>query len=548
MLKGKTWSILFHHVAVAVLYGSGYALLREITFSHWATIHGLRLTVLLLVSYRFWPALIAGELVPLSYNSYMCATDYGETWAIVNAIPPIGLIMPLVYVFRERFRLVPRHRPVNIAMFLLSTLIAIFILAGTAVISTYSMHLSPGTPPNDYPAFFARYLIGDYLGILAIAPLALSVREVLVSQTSSSVVTRLIESRVLLEGASLLLPISALVWFGLNATPGTGYRSLIQLAMFLPVVSLAMRHGWQGAAIAGTQAAFAIMMLMPARRDLGTLQAEVLLAFAMTTMLLMGARISALNRKEQLERDDVRRALSLAQRNVFASEGQLRRTAQLLEQTRLLTQTTFFYLIDHLRRLMPEVNEHEQFRRAKQIQDQLQALSYNLNPVDRFQCSFPSAMRCGSVARALEESCVRYDLSLRGPVSRIPTVVHRVIYKIFCISTTLLCASKRASDIRVRLRCGRRKGRRCVMICVEAYFYTDELPYISWNTLLPQLRNASGDGGIESIHDLAQTFDGKAHYRMSGNVAKVTALMFEPEILPSQLHGISNVSNAGTWP
>lgn len=285
---------------------------------------------------------------------------------------------------------------------------------------------------------------------------------------------------------------------------------------------------------------------MPVRRDHGTLQAEVLLSFAMTTMLLMGARISALNRKEQLDRDDVRRALSLAQRNVFAGESQLRKTAQLLDQTRFLTQTTFNYLMNQLLNLMPEINGYDQFRKAKQIQDQLQVLSYNLNPVDRFQCSFPSAMRCGSVARALEESCVSYHLILRGQMSRLPTAVHRVIYRIFCISTTLLCSSKRASDIRVRLHCRRRKGRRLVMVSVEAYLQTDGLSYISWDTLLPQLRSASGDGDIQAIYDLALTFGGKARYRMSGNVAKVIALIFEPESPPSQLYSGNNILNADT--
>jgi hypothetical protein len=284
------------------------------------------------------------------------------------------------------------------------------------------------------------------------------------------------------------------------------------------------------------------------RRDHGTLQAEVLLAFAMTTMLLMGARITALNRKEQSDRDDVRRALSLAQRNVFAGESQLRKTAQLLEQTRLLTQSTFNYLMTHLLRLMPEVNEYEQFRKIKQIEHQLQALSYNLNPVDRFQCSFASAMRCGSVARALEESCIRYQLSFHGSISRLPTAVHRVMYRIFCISTTLLCTSKRASDIRVCLHCRSKNGRRWVMLSVEAYLHTEGLSYISWDTLLPQLRSASGDGGVQAIYDLAETFSGRARYRMSGNVAKITTFMFEPETLPSHLYSGDNTLNADTLP
>lgn len=543
MLKGMTWSALLRNVAVAFIYAATYLLLREFNFSHWSVIKGLRLTALLLTPYRYWPALAIGELGPLAYQSHLCMDTFGLAWASINALPPICSIMPVVYASREHLRVCPRSSPTNVIALVLCIFASSLILAGVDFAALAAMHLPTNAKPIDYQSAAALFVIGNYLGILTTTPLVLVVREVLASSGWKTITTDIAESRLFLDGAIISLPILVLVWFGSHAAPGTGYRHLAQLAMFLPVIALALRHGWQGTALAGAQASLAIIILLPIKRDHDTVEAEILLSFAMTTMFVVGAQISALNRREQRERLDIQQALALARRNIYAGESQLRKSAQILEQTRSLAQVTFFYLLNKLSKHVPGFDESEQYRRAMLMQEQLATLSSNMNPVDRFQCSLPMAMRSGTVARALEEANIRYRLRMQGPLSELSTDFHRVIYRIFCISTTHLCAKKRASDIRVNLRCGHRGGRRWVALYVGAHVHDDIAPHVAWSTLLPILANASNDGDLQAISDFVKTFGGMTRHRISGSTHRISAIMYEPEEAYNHTYRFSCDSN-----
>lgn len=75
------------HVAAAVLYAVGYGLFRAVSFSHWMPIAGFRLVVLLLMPYRYWPALVLGEIVPLGYVAAECVDQFGLAWAALKTLP-----------------------------------------------------------------------------------------------------------------------------------------------------------------------------------------------------------------------------------------------------------------------------------------------------------------------------------------------------------------------------------------------------------------------------------------------------------------------------
>ncbi|MCW0116356.1 MASE1 domain-containing protein [Burkholderia pseudomallei] len=546
MLKGTTWSALLRNFSVAVIYAMTYLLLRELNFSHWSVIKGLRLTALLLTPYRYWPALAIGELGPLAYQSHLCVDTFGLAWASINALPPICSIMPVVYASREHLRVCPRRSATNVVALVICIFASSLILAGVDFAALAAMHLPANAKPIDYKSVAALFVIGGYLGILSTTPLVLALREVLASSDWKTIKTDIAENRLFLDGAIISLPILVLVWFGDHAAAGTGYRHLAQLAMFLPVIALALRHGWQGTALAGAQASLAIIILLPIKRDHDTVEAEILLSFAMTTMFVLGAQISALNRREQRERLDIQHALSLAQRNIYAGESQLHKSAQILEQTRPLAQVTFLYLLNNLSKHWPGFDESEHYRRAMLVQEQLRTLSSNLNPVDRFQCSLPMAMRGGTVARALEEASIRYQFRMQGPLSELSTEFHRVIYRIFCMSTSHLCAKKRASDIRVNLRCGRRSGKRWVALCVDAHIHDDIAPHIAWSTLLPSLANASNDRELQTISDFVKTFGGVTRHRISGSTHRIISIMYEPEEPYNHTYRFSSESNTSS--
>ena len=79
------------HVAVCMAYAVSYALLRDVSVSHWNLPAGLRVVCLLLFPYRYWPALLIGEMIPVDYHAWHCIDDFGWRWSALAAVPPFDL-------------------------------------------------------------------------------------------------------------------------------------------------------------------------------------------------------------------------------------------------------------------------------------------------------------------------------------------------------------------------------------------------------------------------------------------------------------------------
>ncbi len=338
------------------------------------------------------------------------------------------------------------------------------------------------------------------------------------------------ESRLLLESTCILLPaLGFLVWIGLNASPGTQTRQIAQIAMFLPIVWLALRHGWHGAAVGGTAASLAILMLMPHRYDNDTIQAEIVIAFVMSTMLLMGARIAALDRHAQTERTDLRMTLALAQRNVQMGEMQLRMTAQALEQIRDAVQSVCLMMTSRLRLLHPAIDDRNYQRLALVAQDQLFGLADSLYPVTWQEKGVSAALREGQIPRALDRAGIRYWCDLRCELDGLSPSLHLAIYRLVCEAIADACARKSVTEIGVRLRCGERNGRRWVVLRLIFRADPARLRSVPWDELLPRVMPASSGRGFHSILDRAATFEGRARERAMPAGRRISVLLLDPE-------------------
>jgi glucose-6-phosphate-specific signal transduction histidine kinase len=525
--RGETW---LRHIAVAVLFGLAVTLLRQFSISHWMVLSGLYLSALLLMHYRYWPALVLGGAVSVAHLSYVCADQLGLSWALFNLIPTVLLITPIAYWARERGHLFAPSRNVNMGTLLLCTLLVACVMTLRNLAALTLTRLPPGYPPIDYQQLAARWMLGNYLGMLTITPLALFVYQEITHSIWGDLKRRLAESRLLLESACILLPaLGFLVWIGLNASPGTQTRQIAQIAMFLPIVWLALRHGWHGAAVGGTAASVAILLLMPHRYDNDTIQAEIVIAFVMSTMLLMGARIAALDRHAQTERADLRLTLALAQRNVQMGEMQLRMTSQALEQIRDAVQSVCLMMTSRLRLLHPAIDDSNYQRLALVAQDQLYGLADSLYPVTWQEKGVSAALREGQIPRALDRAGIRYWCELRCPLDGLSPTLHLAIYRLVCEAIAEACARKSVTEIGVRLRCGERQGRRWVVL--RLLFRADpvRLRSVPWDELLPRVMPASSGRGFHSIQDRAATFEGRARERTLPNGRRISVLLLDPE-------------------
>ncbi|HUB89773.1 MAG TPA: MASE1 domain-containing protein, partial [Dyella sp.] len=396
------------------------------------------------------------------------------------------------------------------------------------VLSVNLMHL-----PKDYVvhngALAARYFIGGYLGALTIAPLVLAIHQAVKQHGLRQLYTRVTESRLVFESTCLGLPILAfLLWLGLSSPAEADTRQFVQIAMFLPVVWLALRHGWQGAAIGGAIASCAIKLLMPALYDHHTIQAEILVAFAISTMLLMGARIATLDHRAEQERADVRMAFALAQRNVYIGEMQLRMASQTLEQVRETIQAGFAMMLGRLRHLQPAVDDRGYQRHALVAQEQLHKLADSLYPVSVRERGLPIALREGPMPRLLNDAGLLYSCDVRGPLSCLSATLRMTVYRIVYDAIADICAKEDVSDIRVQIRCLEAHGRRAVIVRIGLKVDPIRMACICWDELHAYLARPSSGLGLRAIRDRAAIFEGRAKVRTHAEGKFISALLFDP--------------------
>lgn len=525
MAKGLWDRAWVRHVAVALGYGLAAAVLREFSVSYWMVSDGLRLSVFLLAPYRYWPALFVGDLGYYAYLSYDCFANWGGTWAAYNLLSPGAFIAPLIYWVRERWQPVGKVAG-HIGILLGCALLTSGILVIRGLVGIHLMHL-----PKDYvvhnDALAARLFIGGYLGILTVAPLVLAAYQVVKQYGWRQLYNRVSDSRLVFESTCLGLPILAfLLWMGLSAPADSETRQLVQVAMFLPVVWLALRHGWQGAAIGGAIASCTIKLLMPALYDHHTIQAEILVAFAISTMLLMGSRIAVLDRRAEQERADVRMAFALAQRNVHIGEMQLRMASQTLEQMRESIQAGFTMMLGRLRHLQPAIDDRGYQRHALVAQEQLRRLADSLYPVSMRERGLPTALREGPMARLLRDAGMLYSSDVRGPLSRLSHTLHMTAYRIICEAIGDGCSKRDISDVHVQIRCMEKHGQRAVMIRINFKADPIRVAHVCWDDLHAYGRATSGLG-LRAIRDRAALFEGKAKVRTYFNGRRISVLLMD---------------------
>ncbi|WP_158543193.1 MASE1 domain-containing protein [Dyella psychrodurans] len=525
-------------VAIAASYCAALILFRHVSLPNWFVLTGFHLAVLLLVPYRYWPALMAGDTARLAYISATCYEQFGLLWALVNLVPSIAYYAPLVWLFRERWGLGPTRRTTNVPGLVLCALLTSLVAMGVIIGQILITPKPPGYVLH-YGELIARLTLGNFLGALTIAPIALVGAQVARAAGwahAGSLTARigrigraLADSRLtydaVLMGGPLLL---FLVAVGLRYEHA---RSLVQMAMFFVVVWLALRHGWRGAAVGGTMASIAIAVLMPDTVDHGTLQAQALLAMAITTMLLVGARIAALDGRAAQEQQDLRQALALAQRNAHMGEAHLRSTALALTQINDSVHRAFALLLGRLRHLQPAVDEAGYRRHVAGTQEQIYLLSDSLHPVALRERGLPNALREGPIARMLAEAGAVYWADTRGPVSALAPALHAALYRIVGEIIAARCATESFSDFHVRVRCGRGRahgGRLWAVVQVDARRHPVRAHHVRFDDLNPRLRQAVSGVGPQAISDRAATFEGWVRERPIREGVRISALLINP--------------------
>lgn len=525
-MQGARWGEAFKQIMTALGYAAGYWMLQKISFPYWVLFAGFRLATLIFIPQRYWGALALGELAPLGYLAVSCAHQYGMAWAALTAFPtPIVLAMPLVHACKSWLRMFPVRGGARMGVLLLCMLAvaSLWTLMNTGRLAVTRV---PADFHVDYVAALARWFIGNFLGVLTVVPLAVWVREAWRSTTAGERWQRVRDSRLLMESAFLLVPaLGLLVWIATHATAGSS-EDAARMAMFLPVVVLALRHGWQGAAVGGTLASVAVVLTMEGMDDAGAIQAETFIAFAISSMLLLGSRISVLNQRDAMERVQVQDALVLARRNIAIGEARLRVAAEFLEQVREMIHVGYEHMLTQLRHT-PSVDSRLYARQAALAQEQLFRLSDGLYPTGWRDKDLVLALRQGPLARALDEAGVSYWCEARGDFSKVSSALHLAVYRLVGECLALACQDLPPTHVRVRLRAGQRGGQPWVGLRLRASTEVDRVAAIRLDDVRLRLGSAGLNWG--AAEDRARSYQGRLRQTHVPKGQIITAVLLDPE-------------------
>ncbi|HXP01307.1 MAG TPA: hypothetical protein VN813_12460 [Luteibacter sp.] len=292
-MNGSTahWRAWGQHLAIAGAYAASYELTRHVTFSHWILTAGLRLACLLLMPFRYWPALALGEAFPMAENAVLCLPQFGGAWAVSASVPMIVLCMALVKPMRERWALYGPDGRVRMSVVLVATLGCAVLTAAKTIVTLATALLASPDAWHDIsvPTYFWAYLLGAYLGALTLTPIILAMHER--SQAHRQITFALVRQSPLFRDTMMwALPIlTGLACFAL-VTHDDVARELARLAMLLPVLGLAVRHGWHGTAVGGMGASIALAASGTVLLDPAMIRSQVILAAFISAALLVGAR------------------------------------------------------------------------------------------------------------------------------------------------------------------------------------------------------------------------------------------------------------------
>ncbi|HVI54251.1 MAG TPA: MASE1 domain-containing protein [Luteibacter sp.] len=280
-------------MAVAAAYAACYEVTRYFSYSHWILTAGLRLACLLLVPYRFWPALILGESLPVMQNALLHEADFGWAWTSVSAIPFIPLCMPFVKAIRSRMPLFDANGQINANTLLFATLVCAVVTALRTDLAVFAALI---VAPDGWDAWRAEglidllaYVLGAYLGALSLAPMLLAVREWFRESLSWK---RFFGSTLTRDVAMGAVPL--LIAFAVTASASSGIGvDVLRLAMAVPVIALTARHGWTGTAVGGMLSSIALATTSETLLDPAMIRVQVILALVISSSLIVGIKRSS---------------------------------------------------------------------------------------------------------------------------------------------------------------------------------------------------------------------------------------------------------------
>jgi hypothetical protein len=508
---------------------AAYLAVRPFSDAHWALTSGLRVACLLLVPYRFWPALVIGEFFPLAWWNYEAGMGLGPTWVLVASIPPIAIGMPIVWWCRKRLVLFPSRRIINMGALLhcLLWLSTVWALASHLLYltATPSQPEEPVTPVVG----IAMYFLGNYLGMVTLLPWVLLARMEQWHGSWRSKLKQLFANRMVRDIFSVVLPLMGAL-FLLSHSDQEEIVKIARAIMILPVAWLTLRHGWRASVLGGTFVSTCICMMFECKIDLEMVQAQAYVVVGLTCLYALGACISAQGQQRNQARAHMLQAQWAAKNSLNFGERRLEQASRALESVLGVLEVQQLDVSERLRHHTTDTERWIYDKQASLLQQRIYHLAESIHPSAWRQHGMQAALR-DSVGRVLNEARVSYRFRAKGRLSEaLSPSIQAVIYRGICTAVASVSSDIACASIDVVVREGMTHGHRWVMFCVDGHlselaiarnvFLADERERVA-----PKLGASALD--FSELRNLTQLFDGELRIRESGDRIKVTALLLD---------------------
>lgn len=444
MLKGlrTRWQ---QHLLVAALFCGTYLLVRGLSmayFAYWMPQNGIWLAGVLLLPRRFWPSLLIANVVAYAPVAYACFDQYGWGGSLLHLVPISAFAMGVAWPLRAHLpgavsgKRILESVTAKQMVALVGCTFAFALLCAADSTLQLVLQFQPGDNGPAWVRLWApRYLLGTYFGSLTAVPLALAVvGAVRQADSWSGLARQMGRSRLLLEGVVLgLACVGVLTAMGAGVA-GDLWRQAARMALFLPVAWMAVRYGWQGAAVGGTAASIGIMLSMPAQYDPGVINAQNFMAVFLTVLLPLGARLNCLNEQERQLAIDQVQVRQAAQREIHQGELRLRRGMEMQGQAHEYMQEGYGRLLERVRDMLPEKELHY-FRTllvlVRRFTSSVQG-SFLPAPWKWPRLGLLTALRGGAIADTLEECGITFDDHVSERVALLAPGAQWTLYRLAC--------------------------------------------------------------------------------------------------------------------
>lgn len=535
LFAGRRW---LAHLAVVPGYALAYwVVTHALVNAPWAFTSALRIACLLLIPYRYWPALVLGEAVPLIYRNVACLDDFGLTWVIVASIPSIAVAMPVVWWFRSRAALFPARHLVDITKLVCCTLIlaVLWAVVSYAALATIRLPTGPYRIPDG--ASLALFF-GNYMPLLVVVPWLVMIRiqELQPGWRPPSFRSLAVHPRTR-DVAIAVLVLATLLW--LHRTVVEIEKPITVIAMFLPAAWLTFKRGWRASVLGGTLSILAASFVMEWRPDAGMLQIQALLAFVITGMYVLGARISAQLRQHDQLQLDAKESQQVAQDALSFGEHRMQQTSQALECVAKVLSIDYGHMVD---RFVPDEEKTGYSKLAMQMQQNVHRLAESIHP---------SAWRERGVAAALDETIgdalceagIVYTFVTSGRGLRtLRPALRAAVYRVACEAVTWLSTSPACSDISVIVRTGRDHGTPWVALRLDSardasHVASAMLHALERQRLAPKL--GARMHALNELEQFVRLYGGKLRHRHLPGRVRIFAVLRDESVSTSDRNGAS---------